>query len=611
MKHLKPIAHILIFPLPIQGPVNSMLKLAELILLASDAQIHITFLTTELVHRRLMLHANAASRFESYPGFSLRTFSDGLPEDHPRGSDKFGEMVDAVEAVSRPLLREMLVTDRANSPQEIPITCIIPDGSYNFALDVGKEVGIPVIYFDTISPSCLWVYLCLPKLIEDGEVPFQDAIILAMARTSKQQKTQCKPKGPVSDSNAKKTKSMDELLGVQAMEVEMKNNDDSDLLELQKTQQSHRMFSEWLTSMNSEAEKIGKEQRGKLSWADRSVREVDPIPIMQLSDNEFVSENWEMEAIVGVPGIGTLLRRRDFPDFCRANNPASDVMIQRISKQAKQFRKASGFILNTFEDLEAPLLSYMRSHFPNMYVVGPLHLHLKERILRKETTTSTTLLSYCSNSLWHEDKSCIEWLDAQPLRSVIFCSFGSHVCLTKEQLMEFWQGLVNSGTRFLWIKRQRSVTGMDDDVHKWQEQIPSGLLKGMKENGYVTSWAPQEEVLSHPSIGGFLTHSGWNSTLESIVEGKPMLCWPYYVDQLIISRYVSHVWKVGLDMKDICDRDIIENMVRDLMDRRRGEYSQNVNALAYLARQSVHEDGSSYCSLNKLVDDIMSLKLPA
>lgn len=318
-----------------------------------------------------------------------------------------------------------------------------------------------------------------------------------------------------------------------------------------------------------------------------------------------------MEAIVGVPGIGSLLRRRDFPDFCRANNPASDVMIQRISEQAKQFRKASGFILNTFEDLEAPLLSYMRSHFPNMYVVGPLHLHLMERILRKETTTSTTLLSYCSNSLWHEDKSCIEWLDGQPLRSVIFCSFGSHVCLTKEQLMEFWQGLVNSGTRFLWIKRQRSVTGMDDYVHKWQEQIPSGLLKGMKENGYVTSWAPQEEILSHPSIGGFLTHSGWNSTLESVVEGKPMLCWPYYVDQLVISRYVSHVWKVGLDMKDICDRDIIENMVRDLMDRRRGEYSQNVNELAYLARQSVHEDGSSYCSLNKLVDDIMSLKLPA
>ncbi|XP_021724743.1 7-deoxyloganetic acid glucosyltransferase-like [Chenopodium quinoa] len=482
---LPKIPHVLIFPLPIQGAVNSMLKLAELILLASNGQIHITFLTTEHVHHRLKLHAKAATRFNAYPGFSLQSFTDGLPEDHPRGGDKFMEMLDAVEAVSCPLIREVLVRD--SKFVEKPITCMIPDGLFDFALDVGKEAGIPVIYFDTISPSCLWVYLCLPKLIEAGEVPFQ--------------------------------------------------------------------------------------------------------------------ENDDFEALVNVPGMEGLLRRRDLPDFCRANNHTSNVMIQRISKQAKQFSKASGFILNTFEELEVPLLSNIRSHFPSVYAIGPVHLHLKERI------SQNTTLSYNLNSLWHEDRRCLEWLDQQPLKSVVFCSFGTQVCTTKENLMEFWIGLVNSGIRFLWVKRPQSVIGMDDNVLNWDEQIPSGLLKSVKQNGYVIDWVPQEEILGHSSIGGFLTHSGWNSTMESIVAGVPMICWPRYVDQLVISRHVSHVWKVGLDMKDVCDNIIIENMVREIMDKRKNEFLQKSYALANLATQSVKKNGSSYCSLDKLVDDIMSFRL--
>ncbi|KNA13884.1 hypothetical protein SOVF_112160, partial [Spinacia oleracea] len=269
--------------------------------------------------------------------------------------------------------------------------------------------------------------------------------------------------------------------------------------------------------------------------------------------------NEDMEAVVNVPGMGNILRRRDLPDFCRTNNPTSEVMIQRISEQAKQFSKASGFILNTFQDLEQPLLSFICSHFPtnNIYVVGPLHQHLMAKLSKQEET----IRSYnCSNSFWHEDRSCIDWLNNQPSKSVIFCSFGSQVVITKDQLIEFWQGLVNSGSRFLWIQRPRSVIGMDDDIVHEQQQLPSGLLKGVRENGFITNWGPQEEILSHPSIGGFLTHSGWNSTIESIVAGVPMICWPHYVDQLVISRYVSHVWKFGLDMKDTCDRIVIENM---------------------------------------------------
>ncbi|TKY69965.1 7-deoxyloganetic acid glucosyltransferase [Spatholobus suberectus] len=88
----------------------------------------------------------------------------------------------------------------------------------------------------------------------------------------------------------------------------------------------------------------------------------------------------------------------------------------------------------------------------------------------------------------------------------------------------------------------------------------------------MVGWAPQEEVLAHKAIGGFLTHSGWNSTLESVVAGVPMICWPYFADQQINSRFVSEVWKLGLDMKDVCDRHVVEKMVNDLMVHRREEF---------------------------------------
>ena len=129
-------------------------------------------------------------------------------------------------------------------------------------------------------------------------------------------------------------------------------------------------------------------------------------------------------------------------------------------------------------------------------------------------------------------------------------------------------------------------------------------MEGTKERGYIVSWTPQEEVLAHQAIGGFLTHSGWNSTLESIVAGVPMICWPYFADQQVNSRFVSEVWKVGLDMKDVCDRVIIEKMVNDLMVERKEEFVRSTDEMVRLAKESVSEGGYSYCNLDRLIEDI-------
>ncbi|KAJ4830806.1 hypothetical protein Tsubulata_036993, partial [Turnera subulata] len=109
----------------------------------------------------------------------------------------------------------------------------------------------------------------------------------------------------------------------------------------------------------------------------------------------------------------------------------------------------------------------------------------------------------------------------------------------------------------------------------------------------------------------FFTHSGWNSTLESIVAGVPMICWPFFADQQMNSRFISEVWKLRLDMKDVCDRKIVEEMVNDLMVERREELFASATRMAQLATQIVSEEGSSFCNLNRLIEDIRLMSLQA
>ncbi|KAA8539656.1 hypothetical protein F0562_026348 [Nyssa sinensis] len=471
--------HVLIFPLPLQGPVNCMLKLAELLCLAG---FHVTFLNTDHIQSRLLRHTDVQSRLKRYPGFRFETISDGLPEDHPRSGDRFIEIFDSLAATTKPLFREMLNSGCLSSDTARPVTCIIADGFLDFLLVVAEEIGIPLFYFDTTSPCSVLAYLSIPKLIDAGELPF--------------------------------------------------NGNDLD------------------------------------------------APIRS------------------VPGMEAFLRRRDLPSLCRAGDLDNPVL-KRVLTEVRLLPRTKGLILNTFEEIEGPILSHIRSHCPNLYAIGPLHAHLKFRVAEEMGSPASS-----SNSLWEEDTSCMTWLDAQPLKSVIYVSFGSMAVTTMENLMEFWHGLVNSGKRFLWVIRPDAIAG-----ETWDRQTPAELQEGTKERGYIVGWAPQEEVLAHPAIGGFLTHGGWNSTLESIVAGVPMICWPYFADQQVNSRFLEEVWKLGMDMKDTCDRVIVEKMINDLMEVRRDEFMGSVDKMAKLARTSVSKGRSSYSNLDRLIEDLRSMSL--
>ncbi|KAM4093874.1 hypothetical protein ACB094_06G152100 [Castanea mollissima] len=202
------------------------------------------------------------------------------------------------------------------------------------------------------------------------------------------------------------------------------------------------------------------------------------------------------------------------------------------------------------------------------YTIGPLHAFFKSKLESK----TTLLQSVSPNSLFEVDKSCMVWLDAQPLKYVIYVSFGSITVMTKDELMEFWYGLVNSKKH-------------------GKDQIPLELFEGTKDRGYMVGWVPQEEVLAHQALGGFLTHNGWKSTLESMVAEVPTICWPYFADQQTNSRFVSEVWKLGMDMKDVCDR-------------RWEIFMKSATEMARLAKESVSEGGPSYYNLDHLINDI-------
>ncbi|KAF5803550.1 putative 7-deoxyloganetin glucosyltransferase [Helianthus annuus] len=470
---MSPTPHVLLFPLPMQGPVNCMLKLAELLCISG---ITVTVLNTDYIHRTLIRHSNVLTRFSSYDNLRFKTISDGLPEDHPRSGQRFLDLFDGMKTVTEPVFREMMVSGCFSFKSDPPVTIIIPDASFSFALDVAEEVGIPLFYFETVSPSALWTYLCLPKLIGAGEVPF--------------------------------------------------NGNDLNVL------------------------------------------------------------------IKNVPGTETFLRRRDLPSFCRLDD-VDNLVTKIIMKEARCVPRAHGLILNTFQALDETVLVHMRKLCPDIYCIGPIHTLYKSLV----TTQSSV-----SNSLWEENATCLSWLDTQVTRSVVYVSIGSMAMMTVEQLFEFWHGLVNSGKPFLWVQRPGSVIGEYD-----HNLVPKRLIDETKQRGFITTWVPQEAVLAHSAIGGFLTHSGWNSTIESIIEGVPMICWPQNVDQQVNSRFVSEVWKVGIDIKDTCDRGIVEKAVRDVIDVRKTEFIESTRMLAELGGQSVAEDGPSVMDLNRFIKTITTL----
>ncbi|XP_020228073.1 UDP-glycosyltransferase 76F1-like [Cajanus cajan] len=270
-----------------------------------------------------------------------------------------------------------------------------------------------------------------------------------------------------------------------------------------------------------------------------------------------------------------------------------EAFYELVCRFVESCRASSGVIWNTFEELESSVLTKLRQDLSvPMYPIGPFHKHF----LTSSSTSFTSLLA--------PDKSCMSWLDTQEHRSVVYVSFGSVSTISKVEFLEIAWGLANSKQPFLWVVRPGLIRGSE-----WLEPLPSGFLENLGGRGYIVKWAPQEQVLSHPAVGVFWTHNGWNSTLESICEGVPMICTPCFADQKVNAKYASDVWKVGVDLQNKLERGEVEETIKKLMvGDEVNEIRENALNLKEKASVCLKQGGSSYSSLDSLVSDMLSLE---
>ncbi|KAI8014252.1 7-deoxyloganetin glucosyltransferase [Camellia lanceoleosa] len=185
-------------------------------------------------------------------------------------------------------------------------------------------------------------------------------------------------------------------------------------------------------------------------------------------------------------------------------------------------------------------------------------------------------------------------------KNLVYVNFGSVTVMSQQHLIEFAWGLANSNHYFLWIIRPDLVIG------DWVI-LPPEFEADTKERGLIAGWCPQEEVLNHPSVGVFLTHCGWNSTIESLTAGVPMMCWPFFVDQVTNCRYTCTEWEVGIEIDNNVKRDEVKKLIREFMEGEKGKKMKN-KAMEWknLAEKTTGPDGSSTLNLDKLVNVLLS-----
>ncbi|KAG8057170.1 hypothetical protein GUJ93_ZPchr0002g23701 [Zizania palustris] len=268
-----------------------------------------------------------------------------------------------------------------------------------------------------------------------------------------------------------------------------------------------------------------------------------------------------------------------------------------MAEGARATAEFAGILINTFVSLEERALGALHDDLrrslpdgmmlPPVYPVGPL----------------VDKAGAVDESSRHD---CLVWLDGQPDRSVVFLCFGSIAGAgdhPKQQLREIAAGLDKSGHRFLWVVRAPSTQHLD-------ALLPEGFRARTRGRGLVVNnWVPQPEILRHRATGAFVTHCGWNSVLEGITAGVPMLCWPMYVEQRINKVLVMEDMGVGVELEGwlegLVTADVVEAKVRLVMESEHGrKLRERVEAYKHGAAMAWKDGGSSRAAFVRLLSEM-------
>uniref|UniRef100_A0A0A0KZA0 UDP-glucosyltransferase n=1 Tax=Cucumis sativus TaxID=3659 RepID=A0A0A0KZA0_CUCSA len=251
----------------------------------------------------------------------------------------------------------------------------------------------------------------------------------------------------------------------------------------------------------------------------------------------------------------------------------------------RKFREASGFLVNTFSELESGAINWFANqNLPPVYAVGPI-LNVKEK-----------------NPQIERDE-ILKWLDEQPPSSVVLLCFGSMGIFNESQTKEIADALERSGVRFIWSIRQVPPESV----------LPEGFVDRTSGMGKVVGWAPQMEILEHPATGGFVSHCGWNSVLESLWNGVAGATWPMYAEQQLNAFHMAVELGVGVEVsldysmvgaaEGELRADKIEAGIRKLMEGSE-EMKKGVMVKSEESKKATMEDGSSFNDLNRFIDHV-------
>lgn len=285
-----------------------------------------------------------------------------------------------------------------------------------------------------------------------------------------------------------------------------------------------------------------------------------------------------------IPGVAAL-EHSDLISFLQETD-TSKVMNRFIHKAFADAKNADFIICNTVEELEPESISVLKERQPT-YAIGPLFpSHFTNRAVEM--------------NLWSES-DCSRWLDSKPQRSVLYASFGSYAHSNKEDIKMIANGLMLSGIDFIWVLRPDIVSSEVKDL------LPNGFQENVGNRGLVVPWCKQNVVISHSAVGGFLTHCGWNSILESIWVGVPLLCFPLLGDQTTNRKLVVDDWKIGINLcggKLVSSNEVAESIKFLMCGETSNELRKKIEGVKKKLENALSGNGSSHRNFDKFVEDV-------
>lgn len=294
---------------------------------------------------------------------------------------------------------------------------------------------------------------------------------------------------------------------------------------------------------------------------------------------------------IEIPGL-PLLNVSDLPSFLQHSN-VYVFLLRLVIDQFDPLSEATWILGNSLEELESEEINSVRA-MGSIRTVGPL---LPSAFLDGQNPRDTD-----SGARLCKTAKCMDWLNTKEPSSVVYVSFGSFGVLSKEQIHEIALGLKMSGYSFIWVIRPPNS----------EENLPEGFLNETWEQGLVVPWCPQLKVLSHASVAAFMTHCGWNSTLESLSLGVPMLAVPQWTDQTTNSKYIAEKWKTGLRLNKrspdgVVEKEEVEKSIRMVMEGEVGmELRRNALRWKTLSKEAMMVGGSSDKNIQDFAEEIVS-----